>query len=194
MKELFIVEGESAASSVRQAMHKPSQSVLASQGKLINVEKVTSTKVLANQTCQKIFQSLGCGIKKNCKPKNLLFSRVLILTDPDVDGAHARILLLKLFHQYLRPLIDSGVVAVILPPLFRIVNSQTSNHQYAWDERQQVQLLNNMANSEGIDITRFKGVAQFSAVECKQFLLQPDTRKQINLTSSEINNVESIQY
>ncbi len=194
MRELFIVEGESAASSVRQAMHKPSQSVLASQGKLINVEKATSTKVLANQTCQKIFQSLGCGIKKNCKPKNLLFSRILILTDPDADGTHARILLLKLFHQYFRPLIDSGVVSVILPPLFRIVNSQTSNHQYAWDVCQQIQLLNNMPNSENIDVTRFKGVAQFSVVECRQLLLQPDTRKQIKITSTDRNNAESIQY
>ncbi len=74
MRELFIVEGESAASSVRQAMHKPSQSVLASQGKLINVEKATSTRVLANQTCQKIFQALGCGIKQNCKANNKTIS------------------------------------------------------------------------------------------------------------------------
>ena len=194
MRELFIVEGESAASSVRQAMHKPSQSVLASQGKLINVEKATSTKVLANQTCQKIFQSLGCGIKQNCKANNLLFSQVLILTDPDADGAHARILLLRLFHHYLRPLIKSGVVSVILPPLFRIVNIRTSRHQYAWDEHQQIQLLNNRPKSDNIDITRFKGVAQFSMVECKQFLLMPDTRKQINITSTDRNNAESIQY
>ena len=194
MRELFIVEGESAASSVRQAMHKPSQSVLASQGKLINVEKATSTRVLANQTCQKIFQALGCGIKQNCKANNLLFSRVLILTDPDADGAHARILLLRLFHHYLRPLIKAGVVSVILPPLFRIVNTRTSRHQYAWDEHQQIRLLNNRTNSDDIDITRFKGIAQFSMVECKQFLLKPDTRKQINITSTDRNNAESIQY
>ena len=186
MKELFIVEGESAASSVRQAMHKPSQSVLASQGKLINVDKASSAKVLANQACQKIFQSLGCGIKEDCNPKNLLFSQVLILTDPDMDGAHARILLLRLFHCYLRPLIDSGIVSVILPPLFRIVDSQTS--KYTWDEQEQNKLLDNMVNLDDCDITRFKGVAQFSVDECRQLLLQPDTRKQINLTPTEMSN------
>lgn len=153
---------------------------------------MTSTKVLANQACQKIFQSLGCGINENCDPKTLLFSRVLILTDPDADGVHARILLLKLFYHYLRPLIELRVVSIILPPLFRIINSQADSQQYAWDERQQMQLLNEVGNSDDIDITRFKGVAQFSAEECRQFLLQPDTRKQINLVSIEMNNAWSI--
>jgi DNA gyrase/topoisomerase IV subunit B len=194
MKELFIVEGESAASSVRQAMHKPSQSVLACQGKLINVEKATSTKVLANQTCQKIFQSLGCGIQKDCNARNLLFTRVLILTGPGADGVHARLLLLRLFQCYLRPLINAGAISVILPPLFRLVETRTSNHQYAWDEQQRIQLLNNMANPDVCDITRFKGVAQFSETECRQLLLHSDTRKQIDLTSTEKSNAESIQY
>ncbi len=192
MKELFIVEGKSAASSVRQAMYKPSQSVLASQGKLINVEKATSAKVLTNQVCQNIFQSLGCGIKEKCRPNNLNFSRVLILTDPDVDGVHARLLLLKLFHHYLRQLVISGAVSVILPPLFRIIDPQSSSHQYAWDEQQKIQLLNNMANSSDIEITQFKGVAQFSAVECSQLLLQPETRKQINVMPTEMSNAYSI--
>ena len=188
MKELFIVEGESAASTVRQAMHKTSQSVLASQGKIINVEKATYTKVLANSACQKIFQSLGCDIKKQCTPSNLMFSRILILTDPDADGVHARVLLLKLFQHYLRPLVDSDLVSVILPPLFRIVNSQSSSPQYTWDEKQQTQLLNNISNPTDIAVTRFKGVAQFSLAECQQLLLHPDTRKQINIMPSETNN------
>ncbi len=192
MKELFIVEGESAASSVRQAMNKASQSVLASKGKLINVEKATYAKVLVNQVCQNIFQSLGCGIKESCSPNNLNFSRVLILTDPDVDGVHARLLLLRLFHHYLRPLLVSGTVSVILPPLFRIIDPQSSNHQYAWDEQQKTQLLNNMANSDDIEITQFKGVAQFSAKECSHLLLQPDTRKQINIMPAEMSNAYSI--
>ncbi len=188
MKELFIVEGESAASTIRQAMHLPSQSVLASQGKLINVEKASHTKVLANPTCQKIFQSLGCGIKAECIPNNLTFSRILILTDPDVDGTHARVLLLNLFYHYFRPLVDSGLVSVILPPLFRIIDSQSSNHQYTWDEHQQSLLHNSMTNSTNINITRFKGIAQFSMTECQQLLLHPNTRKQINLMPSEASN------
>jgi len=183
MKELFIVEGNSAASSIQQAMHKPSQSVLASQGKLINVEKASSTKVLANRICQKIFQTLACGIKNDCTPANLTFSHILILTDPDYDGVHARILMLNLFHHYLKPLIDSGLVSVIIPPLFRITKLQSPNHLYAWDDQQRIQLLKNMENPDDtVETTRFKGVAQLSTAECSQLLLHPDTRRQINIS------------
>lgn len=184
VKELFIVEGESAASTLRQAMHKPSQSVLAVQGKLINARKATPAKVLANQACQKIFQSLACGISKDCNPNNFLYSRILILTDPDADGEHARVLLVTLFNHYLRPLIDSGFVSVIIPPLYRISGPQTLKYQYAWNEQQLIQILNKMTKHRDIEITRFKGVAQFSAAECIQLLLHPETRKQIDLLNS----------
>ena len=185
MKELFIVEGESAASSVRQAMNKSTQSVLASQGKLINVEKASTTKVLANQACQKIFQALDCGIKENCNSHSLQFSRILILTDPDVDGVHARVLLLKLFHHYLNPLIESEVVSVIIPPLFRIVESYSSKPCYAWDEKQRGQFTRDL---ESCETTRIKGVAQFSMAECSHLLLHPDTRKQINILPTVTNH------
>lgn len=188
MKELFLVEGESAASTVRQAMYKPTQCVHACQGKLINVERATASKVLANQVCQKIFQFLGCGIQENCNIRNLSFSRILILTDPGVDGVHARLLLLKLFELYLKPLITSGVVSVILPPLFRITDLQSSSHQYAWDESQKMQQIKKISNPNNSNITQFRGIAQFSVTECRQLLLYPDTRKQINLISSEISN------
>ncbi len=185
MKELFIVEGKSAASTVRQAMHKPSQSVLAIQGKLINAAKAPPAKVLANQACQKIFQSLACGISEHCNPEHLNYSRVLILMDPDADGAHARVLLLTLFDHYLRPLIDSGSVSVIIPPSYRIAKPQAPQYQYAWNEEQRIQLLNQLTKHDDIEITRFKGVAQFSTAECIQLLLHPDTRKQIDLVMAE---------
>lgn len=178
MKELFIVEGKSAASTVQQAMHKPSQSVLALQGKLINVDKASEAKVLDNALCQKLFQTLDCGGQTSCHPDNLPFSHILILTDPDMDGTHARILLLKLFKRYLSPLIDANLVSIILPPLFRIRDTQSSDTHYAWDEPQRIALLNKFSQA---DLTRFKGVAQFSATECSELLLDPKTRKQVNL-------------
>ncbi len=181
VKELFIVEGKSAASTIQQAMHKPSQNVLAIQGKLINAEKATPAKVLSNQTCQKIFQSLACGINNDCNPNHLNFSRILLLMDPDIDGVHTRVLLLTLFEHYMRPLLDSGLVSIINPPLFRIAASTAPNYQYAWSEQQRIELLNKMTKHDDVEITRFKGVAQFSVTECIQLLLHPDTRKQINI-------------
>ena len=189
MKELFIVEGESAASSIRQAMHKPTQSVLASQGKLINVEKASSSKVRLNPTCQNIFKALNCSIEKSCNPNALTFSHVLILTDPDMDRAHARLLMLNFFNHYLKPLIDVGVVSIVIPPLFRITELLTSNQQYAWDDQQRIQLMSKMSSPDNIiEITRIKGIAQFSASECSQLLIHPDTRRQINLVSTKADN------
>ncbi len=188
MKELFIVEGKSAESTIRQAMHKPTQDVLACQGKLINVEKAAFAKVLANPSCQKIFQTLACGIKRECKPDKLVFSQILILTDPDIDGAHARLLLLKLFQHYFNPLIEAGLVSIIIPPQFRIAELNSTHYQYAWDEQQRLQLLKDKIDSDNIEITRFKGVAQFSKIECNQLLLDINTRKQINLMGTEKNN------
>ncbi|HFD13068.1 MAG TPA: hypothetical protein ENJ32_11465 [Crenotrichaceae bacterium] len=182
MKELFIVEGESAASTVRQAMYKPDQSVLALQGKLINTATTSISKVLSDSICQRIFQALGCGINEHCDAGDLLFSKILILMDPDVDGTHARMLTITLFENYLKPLIDSGVVWVVIPPSFRIT---ASNHcYYAWNDRQQKQILNQITQKTNITISRVKSVAQFSTAECRQHLLQPDTRVQINLVSS----------
>jgi len=183
-KELFIVEGESAASTVRQAMLKTSQSVIAIQGKLLNAEKATPDAVLANQQCQKIFQSLACGIGDNCKPDYLVFSRVLILTDPDVDGAHARALLLILFDRYLAALVDSGYVHAIIPPLFRITGKYQNHNHYAWSEQECIGIMDKMAANNESVITRFKGVAQFSAEECRHLLLRPATRKQVQLGSA----------
>lgn len=189
MKELFIVEGESAASSVRQAMYKPTQCVLASQGKLINVEKASSSKVLQNLTCQKIFKALDCGIEKNCNPGDLPYSHILILTDPDMDGTHARLLMLNLFHHYLKPLVDVGVVSIIIPPLFRMTELLTSNQQYAWDDQQRIQLLSKISDPDNnVETTRIKEIAQFSTSECSQLLLHPETRKQIYLVSTATNN------
>ena len=188
MKELFIVEGKSAESSIRQAMHKPTQNVLACQGKLINVEKAAFAKVLANPSCQKIFQALACGIKAECKPGKLMFSQILILTDPDFDGAQARLLLLKLFQHYLNPLIEAGLVSIIIPPLFRIAKLDSTHYQYAWDEKQRLQLLKDKTDSDNIEIIRFKGVAQFSKIECNNLLLDTNTRKQIDFVGTEKNN------
>ncbi len=188
MKELFIVEGKSAASSIRQAMHKPSQSVVAIQGKLINAAKATPAKVMANQPCQKILETLACGIKNNCDSRQLIYSRILILMDPDIDGIHARLLLLTFFEHYLKPLIDSGLVSVIIPPLLRIAEPQAVQYQYAWSEQEYTQLLNQKATQNNIEITRFKSVTQFSAAECIQLLLHPDSRKQIDLLRNNLNN------
>ncbi len=179
IKELFIVEGKSAASTLGQAINKSDQSILAIQGKLINVAKASPEKVHANIECSKIFQALACGVGVSCNPETLNYSRILILMDPDIDGAHTRALVLTLFDQYLRPLVDSGLVSVIIPPVFRIASKQTGHDHYAWSEHERDQLKEKMDGE--IAVTRFKGVAQFSQEECVQLFLDSKSRKQVDL-------------
>ena len=180
-KELFIVEGKSAASTVQQAMHKLTQKVIALQGKLINAAKASSAKVLANQECQKLFQALDCGIGSDCDPKHLAFSRVIILSDPDIDGAHARALILILFDQYLRALIDGGLVYTIASPLYRISGIQGVSKQYIWSQSELDILLSKNEGQYNIAITRFKGIAQLSSNECSQLLIDPTTRNSLRI-------------
>ena len=188
IKELFIVEGQSAASTVRQAMHKPTQSVFAIQGKLINAARASSARVFANQECKNLFQLLACGTGDECKPDRLEFSRLFILADPDADGAHVRALLLTLFDHYLQALISSGLVHVIIPPLFRVVTPGQKHDQYAWSESELKQMLEQTLQAHPVEnnreITRFKGIAQFSSAECARLLLQPETRKSVLISDN----------
>jgi DNA gyrase/topoisomerase IV subunit B len=169
-KELFIVEGKSAASTIRQAFRSSTQAVLPLQGKLINAQKASSAKVLKNIQCQKLFEALACGIKDACNPSNLNYKRIVILTDPDVDGAHARALLLILIDLYLNPLIKAGLVFVVTPPLFR-VRHENGEIRYFWHEA-------DIKNETG-EITRFKGIAQFSKLECVDLFLSESNIKQV---------------
>ena len=175
-KELFIVEGKSAESTLQQATSDSDHSILAIQGKLINVAKAMSAKVYANTECSNIFQTLACGVGEDCKPELLNYSRIVILTDPDIDGSHTRALVLSLFDQYLRPLVDAGLVSIIIPPLYRIIGQEKGQVHYAWNEQERVLQIDHSA------ITRFKGIAQFSLEECDHLFLNPQTRRQITLS------------
>lgn len=177
-KELYIVEGLSAASTLQQAINREKHSILALQGKLINVSKASDKKIMQNPICQKIFTTLGCGLSDSCDPDKLNHSNVIILTDPDMDGMHTCLLLLTLFQHYLYPLLESGLVSVIRPPMYRMT-STSQMHQYAWDDKQKQQLL---SENESV-IAQIKGVAQFNAAECEVLFLNPETRRLLHVRS-----------
>ncbi len=188
-KELFLVEGKSAGSTLRRVIEyynqKSVQEVLALQGKLINVPKASPEKVVVDLECKKIIEILSCGVKDSCHPEKIKYSCILILSDPDLDGTHSRALLLTLFNIYFRPLVDVGLISVIIPPLFRLtlkpaLSKSEEHYHYAWNEQERDQIKK---DSEGIvSVTRFKGIAQFSQQECLRLFLDPETRKKINLS------------
>lgn len=179
--ELFIVEGESAASSVRQAMHKPTQSVLATRGKLLNVERTTRQRVLANVQCRQIFAELACGIEEQCNPDHLPYARIMILTDADADGAHARVLLIRLFARYLAALVQRGLVFVVTPPLYRVTDKLHNRHAYTFDRPTQTAAAGQAVFEQRYHRKHFKSIAAMTRSECARWLLRPATRNAVQL-------------
>lgn len=180
-KVLFIVEGESAASTLRQAIFSPNYEVLALQGKLLNSAHASKAKVFSNPVCQRLFKTLGCGTEDDCDPAQLKFKQVLVLMDPDQDGIHIQALLLTLFHLYLSALVKSGRVSIIRPPWYRITEQDIRRHEYAWSDKECSEYVRTIGNQQNIVVTRLKHIGQFSTEECIEFLIDEDTRKQINL-------------
>lgn len=189
------MEGKSAASTVRQAMNSQSQDVFALQGKVINAESASQARVEANAVCAALFATLGCGVGNQCDPSRLRYARIILLTDPDVDGAHSRGLLATLFARYLRELVRNDRVFAVTPPLWRVVYANDSRRHYAWTDQELKYLREKAMATPGAeklsapppssDVTRFSGVAQFSLAECAELLLDPDTRQQVRLSIGE---------
>lgn len=179
-KELFIVEGKSAGHALEFAVDNRSQSVYALQGKLLNVRKTSHALVSANLECQKLITKLGGDFNADYELENLPFSQVLVLMDPDIDGAHSSALVLSFFDRYCKPIVANGLLSIIKPPMFR-VNSKAGESVYAWTEEELQRILSAADARDSMQTTRFKGVAQFSAEECQALLLDRATRRQVTL-------------
>jgi len=178
MKELFIVEGVSAASSLNKALDKTSQQVHAVQGKLINTDTASIQSVLKNDTCTDLIKVLGCGFGDTCDVQTLGFSKVIILSDPDVDGKHAGALLMSFFLRYYQPIVQQKKLRLVKAPLYKIQQQGNAN-EYAYTKVELAQLTE---TGEDVQVTRYKGIAQFSASECTHMLLHPATRREFVLT------------
>ncbi|MEM7082778.1 MAG: toprim domain-containing protein [Pseudomonadota bacterium] len=176
-KELFLVEGKSAASTLNQVRNRAQQEIFALQGKLLNVRHASLETIEANALCVQLIERLGCGIAEQCQPEKLRADRVVLLTDPDVDGAHARALLAIFFGKVLRPLVESGKVLAVIPPGWRGVSGSDSQYFWTQDELDAYRVRNRAAS-----VMRFRGVAQFSQAECHTLLLDPSTRRQVRLS------------
>ncbi len=172
-KELFIVEGQSAASTLQQVANSQKQHILPLQGKLINAEKASVHKVMANNICFKLLDALACGVGADCRSDRLPFTRIIILSDPDMDGTHSRLLLLIFFKRYLSALLASGLVSVLIPPLYRIVLPMQV--EYAWSDEERAKILADY-HTQNPEVMRLKGIAQFTGRECAEMFLNPESR------------------
>ena len=186
--ELFIVEGDSAGGSAKQARIRQFQAILPLRGKPLNVEKKKLDQILQNEEIRTIISALGTGIGPEFDMESLKYHKVIILSDADVDGSHIRILLLTFFFRYMRDLINEGHVFIGMPPLYKVHKGNVE--EYAYDDKELQEKIDKVGR--GYQIQRYKGLGEMDPAQLWETTMDPEKRNLMQVTIEDATEADRL--